>query len=48
MGRWREELEEVLEREEVEEEVDRCLDEEEGVLDLGVFSTCAVATEPPI
>ena len=57
VGRWREEDEEEVlclcmreasEREEVEEEVERCLEEEEDVLDLGTLSTCAAATEPPI
>ena len=30
------------------EEVEGCRDEEEDVRDLGTFSTCAAATEPPI
>ena len=51
-----EEVERCLEEEEdvrcreasVSEEVEGCLDEEEDVRDLGTFSTCAAATEPPI
>ena len=57
VGRWREEEEEEVlclcmreasEREEVEEELERCLEEEEDVLDLGTLATRADATEPPI